>query len=213
MLTNVADTPPLWDGSFDFTNTSKLFNQCKSKTALFKMAYTFFDSSVQAAKAALTSLDGLLTQAEKHIPIDKLLTARLYEDMFPFPAQIRAASTFSRKILWRLNGADDPDNTIQLSTYAEMHELLQATIKELEEASKDKDEINKNGEIAEPTKLSGPIPELNLTGKAYVHGATLPNIQFHCAMAYAILRKEGVPVGKKDWMIGYIGEFLPPLQL
>jgi hypothetical protein len=53
---------------------------------------------------------------------------------------------------------------------------------------------------------------MDLPGKAFAMGAAVPNINFHLSMAYAILRKEGVPLGKKDFIMPFVGEYIVKMQ-
>lgn len=171
--------------------------------------HNFHDSAFGLAKSALEATDHLITQAENHIPdVSKIIDVRLYEDMNPFSFQVFGVVHLSRRILWRLNGDPDSDpDAPAVKTYEDMHALLRSTLKQYEEAEKNKEEINKKAEASEITKLSGPLPPLDITGKDFAQGVALPNIFFHCSMVYAILRKEGVPLGKADYLLPFLKQF------
>lgn len=170
--------------------------------------HNFYDSAFGFAKSALEATDHILTQAEKHIPdVSKIINVRLYEDMNPFSFQVVGVIHLSRKILWRLNGDPDSDPDLEVKTYEDMHALLRSTLKQYEGSEKNKEEVNKKAELSEITKMSGPLPPLDITGKGFAEGMALPNIFFHCSMVYAILRKEGVPLGKADYLYPFLKQF------
>ncbi|KPM38308.1 hypothetical protein AK830_g8219 [Neonectria ditissima] len=172
------------------------------------MAFTLYDATIVETKTALKTLDHILTEAEKQPSSDSFLQARLYEDMNPLTFQVHAATRFSEKVLARLSGRDAVEFKDDFTSYADMHTRIANAIGDLEKA--DKDTINWHGENVGPTDL-GTFGSMDLTGKAFAMGAAIPNINFHVSMAYAILRKEGVPLGKRDYMMGCASEHIRKL--
>lgn len=50
----------------------------------------------------------------------------------------------------------------------------------------------------------GPGKTVQMSAAMYAHSIVLPNIYFHLTTAYGIMRKEGVPLGKRDYYVGFI---------
>lgn len=174
--------------------------------------FTLFDGSVKYAKASVSSLINILKVAEQHAPAEKVLQARLHEDMNPMSFQIFAVSVIARKSIWRLDGAPDPMKELadlKLETYEAMYAHLQETIKLLDDAEAHRDSINAVGEATEMTEIGGPMAPAEVSGKDFIYGSTIPNLTFHLNMAYAILRKEGVPLAKKDYLEPFMGVYMP----
>ena len=57
-----------------------------------------------------------------------------------------------------------------------------------------------DGQEDRPVTLKTPSRELAFTGQSYLLGFALPNFFFHVTTAYAILRHEGVALGKMDYL-------------
>lgn len=169
------------------------------------MAFTLYDAAIVQSKLTLTTLDHILTEAQKQPNSEGFLQARLYEDMNPLTFQIHAVTRFSELLLARLSGRDAIKYENDLISYADMHARI-ATVREaLEQA--DKDTVNRQGEETAPTDLPS-AGTMDLTGKEFALGAAIPNINFHLSMAYAILRKEGVPLGKGDYVMCFVNEHI-----
>ena len=170
-------------------------------------AFSLYDTTIGAAIAALKTLDGLVTTAEKHPKADSLIKARLAPDMHPLSFQVDFAPYSGEALLGRLQGErlkftpKEPGE--ELDTYEKMHQRINDVIKKLQAV--DKDKVTEGGELPAPYTSEDGTKEV--PAKVMVHAWNLPNIYFHVAMAYAILRKEGVPVGKEDWMNGFVADF------
>ncbi|KAF5022742.1 hypothetical protein F66182_5205 [Fusarium sp. NRRL 66182] len=167
--------------------------------------FTLYDATITEAKLALSSLGCLLTEAEKHPLADRLPGARLYEDMNPLSFQVHAATRFSEKLVARLSGRESIEFTDEIVTFADMHARIAKAQKLLSQA--DKETVNRHGEEVAPTALPS-AGTMDISGKAFAMGAAIPNINFHLSMVYAILRKEGVPLGKKDYIMAFVSEHI-----
>lgn len=77
---------------------------------------------------------------------------------------------------------------------------IETVLKALSDA--DKDVVNRNGDEISPTAM-GPGVTADMSGARYAHVIAIPNIYFHVTTAYGILRKEGVPLGKRDYYVGF----------
>ncbi|KAK7432245.1 hypothetical protein QQZ08_001190 [Neonectria magnoliae] len=167
------------------------------------MSYTLYDASVVLARDALNSLSQILTKAAAHPNSEALLSARLHEDMLPFSFQVFTVTDLAQKLTARGTGADPLDLDPNLDSFDAMQARIELVLDGL--AKVDKEALNARAE-AECSVIMGNGNELKMLVKHYVNGYMLPNLFFHTTTAYGILRKEGVPLGKLD----YIGSFLGP---
>lgn len=168
------------------------------------MTFSMYEASVPVFKQILTSLSAILEKAEAHAAEKKiepaaLLQARLYPDMFPLLRQVQVACDFAKGASARLGGVDVPryDDTEQ--SFAELRSRIATTLSFIDsvprdglEASADRDITTGSGEKAKHFK-----------GQVYLMHYALPHFYFHATTAYAILRHNGIEVGKKD----FIGSF------
>ncbi|CAM1506343.1 Fc.00g059840.m01.CDS01 [Cosmosporella sp. VM-42] len=173
------------------------------------MAFTLYDATIVEAKIALTTINHILNEAEKQPNSHSFPKARLYEDMKPLTFQVHSATRFSELVLARLSGRDAVEYEDDLVSFADMHARIAKVLEALGQA--DKDSVNQHGEEVAPTHLPS-AGTMDIPGKAFAMGAAIPNINFHLSMTYAILRKEGVPLGKKDYIMGFATEHILKLQ-
>ena len=163
-----------------------------------------YAASVPVFKQILTSLSAIIDKAEAHASEKKiepaaLLQARLYPDMFPFIRQVQVACDFAKGASARLAGVDVPryDDTEQ--TFAELKQRIDTTLKFITGLPQDGIEASAQRDI---TTSSGANAK-QFKGQVYLVHYALPHFYFHATTAYAILRHNGVEVGKKD----FIGSF------
>lgn len=161
-----------------------------------------FDLTVPQFIRTLNNLNAILDKAETHaktknFDMSVLLNDRLAPDMFPMLKQIQIACDTAKLCASRLSGKEAPVNDDSEKTLADIKARIQQTVKYLET-------INASDFTGAETKhISQPRWEGKyLTGKEYVIHHAVPNIYFHVTAAYAILRHNGVDIGKKD----YLGE-------
>ena len=123
-----------------------------------------------------------------------LLAARLAPDMHPLATQIKFSCGQAADAILRLNGkplSETPEVTDMASAKA----LIASTIADLEAA--DRGAIDAAADRTVALDLPNGMA-FDLPGAAYVRDWVLPQFHFHTAMAYAILRNQGVPIGKAD---------------
>ena len=162
-------------------------------------------ASVPVFKQMLGGLDGVLAKAEAHataraIEPDVLLRARLFPDMFPLQKQVIVATDFAQSVAARLAGAEVPVLPDPEAGFAGLRaRIAQAVgfIGDLPAARFD------GSETLEIVLRPGTPKEKRLTGQAYLLSYGLPQFFFHVTTAYAILRHNGIEVGKKDYMGAY----------
>jgi uncharacterized protein len=169
------------------------------------MPITMHAASVPVFTQMLGSLDSLLQKAEAHaeqrkIEPDALLQARLFPDMFPLRRQVQVACDFARGVSARLAGVEVPSWPNAETTFGELRALIEKTlafIGGLEPAQFD------NSESREIVTRPGTPKERRFDGRTYLLGYGLPQFFFHVTTAYALLRHNGVELGKGDYMGKY----------
>ena len=169
------------------------------------MTSALYTHSVPVFKQMLTALRAILAQASEHaatksIEPDALLQARLFPDMFPLLKQVQIAADFSRGISARLAGVDVPAYEGQEKTFADLDALLAKTLAFLDSVNAAQFEGKENIEIV---LRPGTPKEKKLSGQVYLANYGLPQFFFHVTTAYAILRHNGVAIGKRDFMGAY----------
>ncbi len=168
------------------------------------MTFSMYDASVPVFKQILTSLSAILDKAEAHaaekkIEPNALLQARLYPDMFPLARQVQVACDFAKGASARLAGVDVPryDDTAQ--SFADLKERIATVIGFMDGLPQDGIEASAQRDIS----TSSGANAKQFKGQVYLVHYALPHFYFHATTAYAILRHNGVEVGKKD----FIGSF------
>ncbi len=166
------------------------------------MTSPMYLNSVPVLRQLLTALKAILAQADAYavansIEPDALLQARLYPNMFPLVKQVQIAADFARGISARLGGVAVPVYEGKEKTFADLDGLLTQTLAFLDDADAAK---FAGSETIEIVLRPGTPKEKKLTGQAYLSNYGLPQFLFHVTTAYAILRHNGLPVGKRDFM-------------
>ncbi len=163
---------------------------------------TIFELTVSSFQRGLRNLIQILEKAESHaeakkFPFENLLNARLFPDQFPLTKQIQIACDTAKLCASRISGKDAPKHDDTESNLEELKHRIQSVLQYLE--TYQESDFKSVFEI----KVSQPRWEGNyLTGFEYLTHYAIPNFYFHVTTAYAILRHNGVEVGKKD----YLGE-------
>jgi len=169
------------------------------------MPSPMYTNSVPVFKQLLTALKAILIQADAHavansIQPDAFLQARLYPNMFPLVKQVQIAADFARGISARLAGVDVPVYEGKEKSFADLDGLLAQTVEFIDSVSSSKFEGSETKEIV---LRPGTPKEKKLSGQAYLANYGLPQFIFHVTTAYAILRHNGLTIGKRDFMGGY----------
>ena len=165
------------------------------------MTISMYAASVPVFRQILTSLGEILTKAETHATERKiepaaLLQARLYPDMFAFSRQIQIAADFAKGACARLAGIEVPKYEDTEQSFADLRARIAKTIAFIE--SLPKNQID-GSEAREITTSTGPNSK-TFAGQVYLTHYALPQFMFHSTTAYAILRHNGVEIGKRDFM-------------
>jgi hypothetical protein len=159
--------------------------------------------SVDLFTNILGNLSWLLDRAAKNAASRKIepavfLSARLSPDMLPLSRQIQIAGDIAKNSVSRLAGVEPPRFEDNETTIEQLRARLAKTIdylKSLPPAS---------FEGAETRDIKVPAGErtLEFKGLAFLETWAIPNVFFHVTTAYAILRHNGVDLGKKDFIGG-----------
>lgn len=148
----------------------------------------------------LKNLDAWLTKAEAYAQAKKfdvavLAQARLAPDAYPLINQVQNACDGVKTFAARLSGKEPPKHPDTETTFEQLHARIRTV---LEYAAQFKADDFKGYE-SRMTQLSF-APGKGLLGIDYMAEFNVPNTYFHFAMAYAILRHNGVELGKMDYL-------------
>jgi len=169
------------------------------------MTDLIYAGSVPVFTQLLGGLDSVLAKAQAHALARKLepgaLTqARLYPDMFPLAKQVQIACDFARGVTARLAGADVPAYDDNEQTLDELRELIRRSLAFISGFPASRFAGSAEREIV---LRPGTPKEKRLRGDRYLLNYGLPQFFFHVTTAYALLRHNGVEVGKRDYMGDY----------
>jgi len=165
------------------------------------MTISMYSASVPTFIRTLTNLAGILEKAQayaetKKIKPEVLLNARLFPDMFALTRQVQITSDFAKGTVARLAGIEPPSYADTESSFAELIARVQKTVDFLKTIKADQIDGSENRDIV----LKMHTGELKFKGEAYLTQFSLPNFYFHATTAYAILRHNGIEIGKMDFM-------------
>jgi hypothetical protein len=166
------------------------------------MTSLIYESSVGACIHNLTNLSALLDKAEafaaeKKFDVDVLIQSRLAPDMLPFGQQVFVACTFAKNLCCRLAGQEPPNYERGPVSLDSSRALIKQTVDLLKAI---KPEALNGAESRDITFNVGPQEKKTLPGSVYMNRFALPNVYFHITTAYDLLRHNGVPIGKADFM-------------
>ena len=164
------------------------------------MSVTIYSASVPVFTRLLTNLLALLDKAEAYaterkIDLNYLVNDRLAPDMYPLKGQVQNATDHAKFAVARLSGRTPPSWPDDEQTIDELKARIQKALDYLKTFS----EADLAGTDAREITIRSGGQERQVMGDAYFLNRALPNFYFHYTMAYAILRKNGVPVGKGDY--------------
>ncbi|MBY0427627.1 MAG: DUF1993 domain-containing protein [Alphaproteobacteria bacterium] len=167
------------------------------------MSLSMYQASIPVIVHALNNLLGILKKGEafataKKIEPSVLVNARLAPDMFPLSRQVQIATDVVKGGAARLASAEIPSYADTESSFAELYERINKTIAFLNGFKAA--QIDGTEDKAITLKVGG--QDMEFKGQQYLLHFVLPNLFFHITTTYAILRHNGVDVGKKDFLGG-----------
>lgn len=151
-------------------------------------------------KKQLGQLDKWLAVAEKVVEEKKIDPSvfpglRLAPDQFPFSRQVQSACDTAKLAASRLSGKEAPANPDTEKTLGELRARVAATIAYLDGfGPNDFDGVN-DRTVTQP-RWEGKW----MTAADYFVQHAVPNFYFHLTHAYALLRHNGIEVGKRDYL-------------
>jgi hypothetical protein len=165
------------------------------------MTAPLYDFTVPALTHALTNLSRQLDKAHAHagqkkVDFSAFAESRLIADMRPLTSQIQIACDNAKGAVARLAGIDAPRHEDTEKTYEELKARIAKTLDFIGSVKAEQFVGAETREVV----LKFPSVTLKFNGKDYVTKFLLPNFYFHVTMAYALMRKNGVELGKTDFL-------------
>ena len=169
------------------------------------MTRPIYTASIPVFKQMLGGLSQVLAKAEAHataknIDPNALLQARLFPDMFTLLRQVQVATDFAKSVSARLAGVEVPKLDDSEQSFADLQARITTVLAFIEGLAPEKFDAAATREIV---SQAGTPKEKRFSGTSYVFNYGLPHFFFHTTMAYALLRHNGVEVGKKDYIGSY----------
>ena len=165
------------------------------------MSLTMHTATVPTCTRALNSLAAILEKATAYAEARKidpkvLLDTRLAPDMFPLATQIHIANDIAQGGAARLAGVEVPVFEAKARSFAEWIAATRASVAYLESLKPAQFDGAEDRTITWQTRSA----TKNMQGTPYLFHHVLPNVFFHVATAYDILRQAGLEIGKQDYL-------------
>jgi hypothetical protein len=165
------------------------------------MSITMHSASVPVFVRMLGNLDAWLVKAEAHAQEKKFeasvyLAARLAPDMLPFTKQIQIACDGAKFGVARLAGVEAPKHDDTEASLADLRERVRQTIAFVQSVPAAQIDGTEAKDVTIPRR-TGPM---TLKGEFFLKHFVMPNFYFHVTTAYALLRHNGVELGKMDYL-------------
>jgi hypothetical protein len=167
------------------------------------LSLSLYDASIPAYVQGLKNLTHLLDKAETYageagIDLSTFLEANLGHGMAAFPRQIQFCSDTAKSAAARLSGATPPSMPDTETTFPELRERIAKTLAYVESVRREDIDGHEDREVV----LKFPNGSMTFTAQNFLTTFSLPNFYFHLTVAYALLRANGVPLGKMDYLAG-----------
>ena len=166
------------------------------------MSISMYQAFVPPVVHSLRNLKGMLEKATvyaeaKNINPTVLVNARLYPDMFPLSRQVQIAADIAKNASCRLAGIEPPKFEDNESTFPELMARLEKSIALIETFRPEQIDGTEGKVIHLPMHDK---TTLTFNGLSYLLNFVIPNVYFHVSTAYAILRHNGMEIGKQDFL-------------
>lgn len=164
---------------------------------------TLYDAAIPLYLRMLRNLAAFLDKAEAHAAgkgadVQELVDGRLIADMHSLVGQVQLASDAAKGGAARLAGMTPPSFPDEEKTMADLKARVARTIAFVETVTPEQ----VNGDEDRIIELKLPTRTLQFTARDFVFNFSLPNFLFHVVTAYGVLRSQGVPLGKLDYLAG-----------
>ena len=165
------------------------------------MTISMYQASVPSLIRSLNNLAVILTKGAAHAEAKKidptvLINSRLSPDMFPLSKQVQIVSDVARRGAARLAGLEAPAMADTETTFAELIDRTHQTITYLKTLTPAQIDGSESKQIILPMGKES----MTFEGMPYLLSFVLPNVYFHVTTTYAILRHNGVELGKMDFL-------------
>ena len=165
------------------------------------MNTTLYTVTVPVFIKSLENLSGFIDKTLLHaestpdVSLENLLQARLAPDQFPFMKQVQLASDAAKGFAARLNGQEPVSMEDTEATMEELKKRIDATIAVLKDVKPE--DVDGKEDVQVTIKW---FPGKYITGFSFATEYVIPNFFFHVTTAYAILRHNGIQLGKGDFL-------------
>ena len=165
------------------------------------MKLSMYEACVPTISRALENLATVLEKAATQVDTKKIdpsvfVSARLFPDMFPLAKQVQIASDISKGGTARLAQIDPPAFEDNETTFPQLIERLKKTVAFIETLKPEQIDGSEGRTVTWKTRTA----TKSMEGQPYLLNHVLPNVFFHTATAYDILRHNGVELGKQDFL-------------
>ena len=165
------------------------------------MTISMYSASVPVFTRMLGHLAAWLDKAEAHAQAKKFdtsvyLAARLAPDMLPLTKQIQIACDAAKFGVARLAGVEAPKFEDNEASLAELRERIRKTVEFVRSVPAEAFAGSDDRDVTVPRRDGNIVLKGEFYLKHYVH----PNFYFHVTTAYALLRHNGVDLGKGDYL-------------
>jgi hypothetical protein len=166
------------------------------------MHFSYFDITVPVFIKNLHTLKALLAKGQAHALLEGMseadfLAQRLAPDMFPLVKQVQMVTDNAKGIAARLGGVEIPTLSDNEESVAELLARIDTVLAFLETFTPEQ-----FAEAAERKIVLPYIPGQYQRGADYLLDHALPNFFFHMTITYALIRAQGTPLGKMDFIGG-----------
>ena len=166
------------------------------------MGFSLYSATIPSNLQDLGALSGLIAKAEafceeRGLAPATLIGARLAEDMHPFAYQVKSTMVHSIGAIEGVRkGAFSPDDSVPPDSFAAMEAMLAKTRARLEAI----DPAEVDGFVGRDMAFVIGERRIPFTAENFLLSFSQPNFYFHATTTYAILRSQGVQIGKRDFL-------------
>lgn len=164
-------------------------------TSLYDLSVGSYLQIVSGVQTVLAK--GATFAEENGLAVDDFVAARLRDDMLPLSYQVKFVKVQSLDALQALEAGEfSPPTGVLESDYQGLQTMMSDTQTELEKFTEDA--VNQYAGKSVIFKFSD--QEIPFTAENFILSFSLPNLNFHATTAYDLLRQQGVPLGKRDYL-------------
>ena len=165
------------------------------------MKMSMYQASVPRLAKLLENLSGILAKAQAHVDaghadMAALMDDRLIADMYPFSKQVQIACDKARSVVARLADLEVPKYADDETTLAQLQERIARSVAFIRSVPPERSDGTEDKVVELP--VTGKLTRYS--GMQLLLGHSVPNVYFHAVTAYNLLRRNGVPVGKRDFL-------------